>query len=170
MKKSTKDPQANPVNSVENEELDVLIEKLSGELELAREKERRAVADYQNLVRRNREEKVRIAKFAALDLIETIIDPLSHLSLAAVQINDQGLNMVISQLWMKLNEAGLEEINPVGQSFDVNTMEAVADPSQGKPGVIIDEHEEDKQTVIKVVAKGFKLNGEVIRHAKVIVS
>ncbi|MDH5533488.1 MAG: nucleotide exchange factor GrpE [Candidatus Pacebacteria bacterium] len=170
MKKNPQDPQDNPVDSVENDELDSLIEKLNGELELAREKERRAVADYQNLVRRNREEKVKIAKFAALDLVETIIDPLSHLSLAANQINDQGLNMVISQLWMKLNDAGLEEIDPIGQQFDVNTMEAVADPSQGKSEVGIDEHDEEKQTVIKVVAKGFKLNGEVIRHAKVIVS
>jgi molecular chaperone GrpE len=170
MTKKTQEPQDNIVDSVENEELNTLIEKLNGELELAREKERRAVADYQNLVRRSREEKVKVAKFASLDLVETIIDPLSHLSLAADQINDQGLNMVISQLWMKLNESGLEEINPFGKPFDVNTMEAVADPSQDNPEVVTEENEEAKLTVVKVVSKGFKLNGEIIRHAKVIVS
>jgi len=162
--------QQQPVDNIptdDDQNLDELIEKLNGELELARAKELRAVADYQNLVRRNREEKIKIAKFAALDFIETIIDPLTHLSLAAQQLNDQGLNMVITQLWMKLNEAGLEEINPVGQEFDVNTMEAVADQS-GE--VDLAESEEKKQKVVKVVSKGYKLNGEVIRHAKVLVS
>ena len=161
----------NDSHNVSND-LDELIAKLNGELELAREKERRAVADYQNLVRRNSEEKLKIAKFAALDFVETIIDPLTHLSLAAEQLNDQGLNMVISQLWMKLNEAGLEEINPIDQEFDVNTMEAVADPN-----VYANQDSQDneadlvkKQQVVKVVTKGYKLNGEVIRHSKVIVS
>ncbi|NCN03555.1 MAG: nucleotide exchange factor GrpE [Candidatus Pacebacteria bacterium] len=161
----------NDSHNVSND-LDELIAKLNGELELAREKERRAVADYQNLVRRNREEKLKIAKFAALDFVETIIDPLTHLSLAAEQLNDQGLNMVISQLWMKLNEAGLEEINPIDLEFDVNTMEAVADPN-----VYANQDSQDneadlvkKQQVVKVVTKGYKLNGEVIRHSKVIVS
>jgi len=162
--------QQQPVDNIptdDDQNLDELIEKLNGELELARAKELRAVADYQNLVRRNREEKIKIAKFAALDFIETIIDPLTHLSLAAQQLNDQGLNMVIAQLWMKLNEAGLEEINPVGQDFNVETMEAVADPN-GEADLA--ESEDKKQKVVKVVSKGYKLNGEVIRHAKVLVS
>lgn len=166
MNKKANQPPVDSIPANDGHVLDELIEKLNGELELAREKERRAVADYQNLVRRQREEKVKIAKFAALDLVETILDPLTHLSLAAEQINDQGLNMVISQLWMKLNEAGLEEINPIGQEFDVETMEAVVDPSSNAEGV--ENH--GKQTVVKVVAKGFRLNGEVIRHAKVVVN
>jgi molecular chaperone GrpE len=167
MNKKVKQQPVDSVPANDGSTLDELIEKLNGELELAREKERRAVADYQNLVRRNREEKIKIAKFAALDLVETILEPLTHLSLAAEQINDQGLSMVISQLWMKLNEAGLEEINPVGQEFNVNTMEAVADPSGESSEV---KEDSKKQTVIKVVSKGYKLNGEVIRHSKVIVS
>ncbi|NCN87815.1 MAG: nucleotide exchange factor GrpE, partial [Candidatus Pacebacteria bacterium] len=68
--------QQQPVDNIptdDDQNLDELIEKLNGELELARAKELRAVADYQNLVRRNREEKIKIAKFAALDFIETII-------------------------------------------------------------------------------------------------
>lgn len=165
MNKKVNQPPVDSVPTNDGHALDDLIEKLNGELELAREKERRAVADYQNLVRRQREEKIKIAKFAALDLVETILEPLTHLSLAAEQINDQGLNMVISQLWMKLNDAGLEEINPIGQEFDVETMEAVADPSKD----LQPEDENSKQTVLKVVSKGFKLNGEVIRHAKVVV-
>lgn len=148
------------------------IEDLQAELLLAKEKERRAVADYQNLVRRSSEERIRVAKLAALDFVEVLLEPLSHLSLASDQLNDQGLKMVVDQLWRKLNEVGLEEINPVGQLFDVNTMEAVLDPSKNiSSGENPTKKDEKNQThkVSKVVAKGYKLNGEVVRHAKVIV-
>lgn len=148
------------------------VETLQAELLLAKEKERRAVADYQNLVRRSGEERIRIAKLAALDFIEVLLDPLSHLSLASDQLNDQGLKMVVDQLWRKLNEVGLEEINPLGQPFDVNTMEAILDPNKGGEAEQTSTKKDEKnQThkVSKVVAKGYKLNGEVVRHAKVIV-
>lgn len=148
------------------------IEDLQAELLLAKEKERRAVADYQNLVRRSGEERIRIAKLAALDFVEVLLEPLSHLSLASDQLNDQGLKMVVDQLWRKLNEVGLEEINPLGQPFDVNTMEAILDPnkaiSSGENSAKKDEKNQIHK-VAKVVAKGYKLNGEVVRHAKVIV-
>jgi molecular chaperone GrpE len=166
MNKKAQPQPADTVTDNQAHELDELIEKLHGELELAREKERRAVADYQNLVRRSREEKIKIAKFATLDFVETILDPLSHLSLAAEQLNDQGLNMVISQLWMRLNEAGLEEINPLGEEFDVNTMEAVADP---RKKITDEDDQQSSQKVTKVIAKGYTLNGEIVRHAKVVV-
>ncbi len=145
------------------------IEALEVELNLAKEKERRAVADYQNLVRRSGEERNRIAKLAALDVVEVMLEPLSHLSLASEQLNDQGLRMVVDQLWRKLNEIGLEEINPIGQPFDVNTMEAILDPTIKAEDLAKKDEKNLTHKVSKVVAKGYKLNGEVVRHAKVIV-
>lgn len=145
------------------------IEDLQNELNLAKEKERRAVADYQNLVRRSSEERIRVAKLAALDFVEVLLEPLSHLSLASEQLNNQGLNMVVDQLWRKLNEIGLEEINPLGQPFDVNTMEAILDPSNVNEELTKKDEKNLIHKVSKVVAKGYKLNGEVVRHAKVIV-
>jgi molecular chaperone GrpE len=145
------------------------VEDLQTELNLAKEKERRAVADYQNLVRRSGEERIRVAKLAALDFVEVLLEPLSHLSLASHQLNDQGLNMVVDQLWRKLNEIGLEEINPLGQPFDVNTMEAVFDPNKEVQNLEKKDEKNLIHKVSKVVAKGYKLNGEVVRHAKVIV-
>lgn len=159
----------------QSDELLQEVEKLALELAGAKERERRAVADYQNLVRRSAEERVRVAKLAALDFVENLLEPLSHLSLASEQINDQGLKMVVDQLWQKLNEAGLEEINPIGQVFDVQTMEAIPDPENKEKSSITKEAEPNETTsvrehkVIKVVAKGYRLGGEIIRHAKVIV-
>lgn len=155
----TKDPSTT--------ELLAEIEKLSLDLAGAREREKRAVADYQNLVRRSAEERIRIAKIAALDFVEALLEPLSHLSLASEQLKDQGLSMIVNQLWQRLNDAGLEEINPLDEPFDVETMEAVADPSQTEVGAKQEKNGVAK--VVKVVAKGYRLGGEVVRHAKVLV-
>ena len=165
----SKNSDQSPERSLEKlqEELEAIQLELTG----AKERERRAVADYQNLVRRSQEERQRVAKFAALDVVETLLEPLTHLALASDQLQDQGLAMVVGQLWQKLNEIGLEEISPLGQPFDVNTMEAVADPAKSDPGGSDSAENKAKANslVAKVVAKGYKLNGEVIRHAKVIV-
>lgn len=139
------------------------LEALQQELEQARaaeirakESELRSLADYQNLVRRTSEDRVKLVKFANRELITDLLQPLDHLSLAAQQLNDSGLNMTVQQLWKVLNEYGVEEVNPVGKSFDVQTMEVV-------------EKQGDGDTVLTVIKKGYTLHGEVIQHAKVIV-
>lgn len=129
---------------------------LAEELAAAQERELRALADYKNLQRRSQEERVQLLKFANQELIESLLQPLEHLSLAAEQLNDTGLNMVVTDLWNALREAGLEEIYPEGEGFNLNTMEVV-------------EQQGDGDLVIKVVRRGYKLHGKVIKHAKVIV-
>ena len=125
-------------------------------LEEARAKEQRALADYQNLVRRTQQERVKIAKMASQELVESLLQPLEHLSLAAEQVNDPGINMVITDLWQALGSQGLREVDALGKKFDVNTMEVV-------------EREGKGETVMKVIKRGYLLNGEVIQHAKVVV-
>lgn len=152
------------------DQLNAELEQALIDLQVARERERRAVADYQNLVRRQAEDRLRIAKMASADFVETILEPLTHLDFAAKQMGDQGLNMVVGQLWQKLNEVGLEEIDPSGKEFDVETMEAVPDPDRKVAQEDKAKGQGKKPTVSKVVSKGYKLNGEVVKHAKVIVS
>lgn len=122
----------------------------------AKDAELRSLADYQNLVRRTQEDRSRLVLFANKDLIEDLLQPLNHLSLAAAQLKDAGLSMTVDQLWQALNKYGLEEINPVNQPFDLETMEVV-------------EKKGNSDTVLSVISKGYKLNGDVIQHAKVVV-
>lgn len=122
----------------------------------AKDSELRSLADYQNLVRRTQEDRARLVLFANKDLIEDLLQPLNHLGLAAAQLKDAGLQMTVDQLWQALQKYGLEEINPLNQPFDLNTMEVV-------------EKKGDSDNVVGVVSKGYKLNGEVIQHAKVVV-
>lgn len=153
---NAKKQQQNPsVEKQENTEL----AQLQEQLQAAQEGERRARADYQNLVRRTQEERAMLIKLATKSFVADLLQPLAHLSLAAQQINDQGLNMVIQQLWQVLDNQGLKEINPIGQKFDITTMEVVDKEAD------VDENEGE---VIKVVKVGFSLNGEVIEHAKVV--
>ncbi|MFZ5376521.1 MAG: nucleotide exchange factor GrpE [Patescibacteria group bacterium] len=122
---------------------------------ILQEKERRAIADYQNLLRRQQDERQRLVKMAGLEIVESLLQPFEHLQLAAEQLNDQGLNMVVNQFRQALAEVGLEEIEVMGKRFDYNLMEAV-------------EQADESTKVVKVVRRGYKLNGEVIQHAKVI--
>lgn len=121
----------------------------------SRRREQIALADYQNLVRRTNEERGRVARLAARTFIEDLLQPLSHLTLASNQLDDPGLNMVITQLWQSLEQNGLKKIDALGKRFDVHTMEAVETGQHG-------------QTVQKIVRDGYVLNDEVIQYAKVI--
>ncbi len=139
------------VDTPEDLEVTALQEKLT-QAEL---KYQRALADYQNLVRRTREDTARKAKLATKDFVISLITPLNHLSLAARQLDDAGLNMVIEQLWQTLNAEGLEKVKSMGKPFDAETMEVVEIENKGKK-------------VTKVLTSCYKLNGEIIQFAKVV--
>jgi molecular chaperone GrpE len=132
------------------------IEELQAQLAAAVDREKRALADYQNLVRRTQAERGRLIKLAGQEFVSGLLQPLDHLGLAAEQLKDKGLNMVIQQFWSALNDSGLQEIQVLGQEFDPEIMEVVDRKGEG-------------ETVIKVVKKGYRLNGEVIQIAQVII-
>ncbi len=130
--------------------------ELSQELAQVQERERRALADYQNLVKRTQEERLKTIKFANRELLAALLQPLDHLALASAQLQDKGLDMVTQQFWQVLKLAGLEEIECEGKRFDPLLMEAV-------------EAGDKKETVLKCVKKGYTLHGEVLQPARVIV-
>jgi molecular chaperone GrpE len=142
--------------SAKNTDLTQQVEALTAEVKALKEQQLRAQADYQNLVRRTQEDRAKLVKFATADLMLSLLVHFDHLEMAATQLKDAGLSMVLDQLQKDLKDYGLEEIKALGQDFDVNTMEAVDKTGEG-------------EKVVKVQSKGYKLNGEVIRHAKVVI-
>lgn len=120
-------------------------------------KYKRALADYQNLERQTRESQIRFAKLATQGFVEELIGPYDNLLLATKHLKDKGLEMVIGQFRQVFESQGLKEINPIGQTFDATTMEAV-DTKEGEEG-----------KVIEVMSVGYELNGIVIKHAQVVV-
>ena len=73
----------------------------------------------------------------------------------------QGVVMVEDQLLSMLKTKwGLEAIDAQGKEFDPNTMEAYS---------VLEQEGLDKETVLQEFAKGWLLNGKVLRSAKVLV-
>lgn len=131
------------------------LEQLSAEVDQAHEREKRALADYQNLVRRTQQERSKLVRMASRDVIETLLPALENLDRATEQLDDQGLSMVVEQIWNQLKEFGLEKIKALGNKFDLESMEVV-------------DRVNDGETVVEVVSPGYKLKNKVIQHAKVI--
>ncbi len=146
-----KNKQTEKVISEEQQKIQELQLLLAASLE----REKRALADYQNLQRRSQEERRVLIRMANKDLCQALLQPLEHLSLAAKNIQDRGLDMVIEQFWKELANFSLQEIPVLGQKFDLQTMEVVDKKDKG-------------EKVIEVVRKGYQLHDEVIQHAQVI--
>jgi len=125
-------------------------------------KYKRALADYQNLVKQTAKEKQEFVKFANEQFLHEILPVYDNLKLALIHAKSMpnnanikdGVKYVIKQFKDVLSAAGVEEIETVGKKFDHHTMEAV----EGKG---------DK--VVKEVKPGYKLRGKVIVAAKVVV-
>lgn len=121
---------------------------------------KRALADYQNLQKRNIEEKNDFVKYANENLLREILPIYDNLKTSLLHINSEasqngwaeGIKYVIKQFKEVLKNAGVEEIETKGQEFDINTMEAV----EGKG-----------EKVKKEIKAGYKLNGKLIIAAKV---
>ncbi len=132
-----------------------IVDELREQLDQSRTREQRLLADYQNLIRRNKEEQSRWVKLATKDFVTELLLPIEHLARAAEQVNDKGLNLVITQFWQTLERHGLKKIETLGKPFDVSLMEAV-------------EQYNESTEVTSEVRPGFTLYGEVVQHAKVI--
>jgi len=136
-------------NSDKVRELGLLVNDLEA-------KWKRALADYQNLEKRVKEEKVALAKFASESLIAKLLPVLDDLEKAAFYLRNEGLNLALKHLEEVLEKEGLEKIAVLGKNFDPETMEAIQ---------TVEGEEENK--VKKELRPGYKLNGRVIRFAQV---
>lgn len=124
-------------------------------------KYKRALADYQNLLKRTAEEKQEFAKYANENLICDIIPVYDNLKMSLEYADKEaekngwleGVKHVTKQFKQVLESKGIEEIHTVGKKFDPLIMEAVE--GRGK-------------RVKKEIKPGYKLNGKVIIPAKVI--
>ncbi|MBU0978582.1 MAG: nucleotide exchange factor GrpE [Patescibacteria group bacterium] len=140
----------------QSDQLPAQILDLQSELAEAQAKAIRAVADYQNLLRRTQEERSKLVKLVAIEVMESLLLPIEHLNLVAQQSPDPGVKMAIDELKQALQKQGLEEIQVMGKEFDVEQMEVVERSGEGNQ-------------VTQVVKPGYTLFGQVIQHAKVIV-
>lgn len=132
-------------------------------------KYKRALADYQNLLKQTAREKEEFAKFANEQLIMEILPVYNNLKVSLSHVGDdekkngwaEGIKHIVSQFKNILENIGVEEIKTAGEKFDPNTMEAVKQEEtddEKKDGIVVSE-----------LSAGYKLKGKVIRAARVAV-
>lgn len=126
---------------------------------------KRAMADFANYKKRQSELFAELVNSAGREMIMEILPIYDTFSLAVRHIPEdlkdkewtKGVVQLKSQLENLLQGKGLEEIKSIGEKFDPEIHEAVEMVDSEKPeGEILEE-----------VQKGYKLNGLVIRTAKV---
>ena len=134
-------------------------------LELAQ----RTKADFENYRKRVAREATEALARGKADLARQLLPALDNLERALAAGEDaanhgalvEGVGMVRDELHSRLESAGVEAFDPTGERFDPQLHEALSmRPAEGtEPGV-----------VLETVEKGYRLNGQVLRAAKVVVS
>lgn len=128
----------------------------------------RTQADFNNYKRQTELDRQRLIKSANTELILDILPVLDNFQLAAKHVpaelenNNwaQGVGQIEKQLEMILTNTGLERIETIGQQFDHNLHEAIESVTSDQP----------ENQIVEEVQSGYKLNGEIVRPAKVKVS
>ena len=130
----------------------------------------RAKADMINARKRDEEDKNGFMKFANENLITELLPVLESFDMAmgnkeAWEKADKnwriGVEYIYSQLSKVLADNGIKELNPINETYDHAHSEAVSyEP-------VADESLNHK--IIKVIQKGYSLNGKVVKVPKVIV-
>jgi len=164
-----KDSQTEEIKNQSNElmDLDQLIEQLKEESAYNLAGWQRAQADYQNLKKESTQSSIDSIRLANKGLIENLIPVFDNFELAIkhlpkdLQDNNwvQGVVYIHKQLQDILIAEGVEIVDPIGNIFDPNIHEAV--------DITEIQDQSKKNTIIEVLQVGYKLNGNLIRSARV---
>ncbi len=118
----------------------------------------RAQADFVNLRKRDEDAKMDFLKFANAGLMTELIPVLDSFTLAEAHPGADLLPLH-KQLIKILKSNGLEESNPLGETFDPNFHEAI--------GMIKTDKPDEDHKILEVLQKGYIMNGKSLRPAKV---
>jgi molecular chaperone GrpE len=139
--------------------------------DIATERDRylRLAAEYDNYRKRSMKERQDAGARAQADLVRQMVEALddvarfAHIDPSTTDAATvvQGVDMVEKKLLKSLGAAGLEIINPVGETFDPALHEAVAtEPTSAQ---------EDDHVVSRVYQPGYVFKSQLLRPARVVV-
>jgi molecular chaperone GrpE len=126
----------------------------------------RTQADFENYRKRMAREVAQAADRGVAKLAKELLPALDHLEIAlrAAEGHEdvvKGFALVREEFFNALAKVGIQPFSPAGEPFDPNEHEAMASqPAEdAEPG-----------TVIEVYQQGYRLNGAVLRPARVVVA
>lgn len=128
---------------------------------------KRALADYQNLLKQTARDKEEYYKFASEQILYEMLPVYDNLKMSFGHCDEtanqngwhQGIEFIIKQFAEALTRLGVEEIKTEGERFDYHSMEAVEKvPTEDKA---------QDGLVEKLIKSGYKLHDKVIVPARV---
>ncbi len=164
LKKDKKDKSKEQIAALEKK-----VEEMEAKAAKDKDDYIRLMAEFDNYRRRTAQEKLEIVSMASVETIKGLLPVLDDCERALQVLKDsddsdaakEGTELIYNKLMTYLKGKGLAVIEALGQPFDTDVHEAVAQfPVQ---------EEEKKGKVFDVVQTGYTLNGKVIRFAKVVV-
>jgi molecular chaperone GrpE len=127
----------------------------NGEVSEWKMKYLRALADYQNLEKRTREDSMTIRMYASMNIIQALLPVLDNVERASNHLKDDGLMYTVRQFNKVLADVGVAKIEVIGKKFDPTEMECVT-VSEGVEGIVLEE-----------LTTGYRLYDKVLRPAHV---
>jgi molecular chaperone GrpE len=125
----------------------------------------RTQADFENYRKRMARENAMAVDRGMAKLAKEILPALDHLELALAAAEGhegvvKGFVLIRDELHNALAKVGIQAFSPHGEPFDPNEHEAMlSQPAEAEPG-----------TVIQVYQSGYRINGAVLRPARVVVA
>lgn len=141
-------------------------QQLSEDLDEAKDKLLRVMAEYDNYRKRTDREKQSAVSLGTALAVEKILPVLDTLEMAAsAETADaeykKGVEMTVTMFKTALESLGVVEIEADGKPFDPNIHNCVASEESDAC---------ESGTIIRVLQKGYKLNDRVIRPSMVAVA
>lgn len=165
----TEEELKNNEDNKENE-LNKKIEELENQNADLKDKYMRAMAEMENIRKRAAKEKIDTIKRANKDLLLSLLNFMDNFERAIkagennsdIQNSEyyKGIELIHKQFIDFIHDNGVEEIECLGGEFDPNLHEALT---------MIEIPDCEHEKIVEVYAKGYKLNDELLRTAKVIV-
>ena len=128
---------------------------------------RRTQADFENYRKRAAKEAAAAGHRAKSGVVRELLPVVDNLerALASAEENEQhlaeGVRLVHSELVSLLQRNGVEQFDPSGEAFDPEFHEALS---------VRTDEAADSGVVLDVVEKGYRLNGTLLRPARVVVN
>jgi len=168
-KEETGTKKRRSVRRSKTKDLEKRISELEKERDALRDQLLRLAAEFENYKKITGREIENRVKNANEDLILNLLPILDDLerSLEAGKKSHKfktlydGVGLIYSNFKKLLEKYGVEPIESVGQPFDVDVHEAL---------MMVEDENYPSNTVTQEHQKGYRLNGKVIRHAKVVVA
>jgi molecular chaperone GrpE len=128
----------------------------------------RKQAEFENYRKRMARENAAAAERGAAKLAKELLPALDHLELSIKGAEGhadadviKGFALVRDELLAALAKSGIQAFSPKGDAFDPNEHEAMAQtPSE----------DAESGTVLEVYQQGYRINGQILRPARVVVA